>query len=388
MHRRTIERSLRLLSLEMIVTSIVMAMPILTVYFNSLGMSLEQVGLSQAAFTVGVLLFNIPSGHLADTFGRKKFNVIGDTVAALAFAYYACIANTFVDVVVVEFVLGIALALSGGVDVSLFEAYCVELGYTNWEKRFAKVNGWRLVAEAGGVVMGGIIGAYSPRIAIAMSILTYGMGALLSLGLVDAGERRCVTETYRQDLWRVLRYTLHENRLLRWSVIANAFAREVTHPTVWILTPILLMAGVPAEWLGVGWAMNMAAAWWGNRFAQHHSHRFNDWQKVMIVVIAVALPAVTLALIVQPYTIWLFGVFGFVRGWSSSAIVPIVQKHSPADIKTSVSSVSGTVANILYIPLVWWMGALGDISPQATMGGVVLVSLCGLVPTLALKKIP
>lgn len=387
MEQQRVLRSLRLLSAEMVITSMVISVPILTVYFNTLGMNLEQVGLSQAAFTLGVIVCNIPSGHLADIFGRKWFNLFGDTIAALAFVYYAFFAQSFVEVAATEFILGIGIAFSGGADIALFESYCKELGYDNWQERFARVNGLRAIAEAVGVIVGAMIGTLNPRLAIAGSIVTYGIGALLSMSLVEVGTRRKVTSAYHKDLWYVLRYALHDNRRLKWSIIASAFAREVTHPSVWILTPILLLAGIPLEWVGVGWALNMGAVWLGNHFARFHARRFNDWQRVTLAVVVIVIAASTLAFHVGLTTIWLFGVFGLVRGWTSSAIAPIVQQNSPDDIKTSVSSISATIASSIYIPLVWWMGTLGDISPRANMAGIVLVAVFGLLPSaMFLKK--
>ena len=46
-------------------------MPILIPFLNAKGMSMEQVFQLQAAFALAVLVFEVPSGYIADLWGRN-----------------------------------------------------------------------------------------------------------------------------------------------------------------------------------------------------------------------------------------------------------------------------------------------------------------------------
>lgn len=118
--------SLRLLRTEAIVTTVIFSMPVMNPFFESIGMDQGEIGLSQAVFTVAVLMLNIPTGWLADRFSRKLCNAFGDFLAALGFTGYA-FAQNLGQVILFEVIIGIGLAFTQGADIALFRGYCQEL---------------------------------------------------------------------------------------------------------------------------------------------------------------------------------------------------------------------------------------------------------------------
>ena len=52
------------------------AMPIIVLFFQEHGLSLTEVMLLQALYSISVAIFEIPSGYIADVFGRKKSIVL------------------------------------------------------------------------------------------------------------------------------------------------------------------------------------------------------------------------------------------------------------------------------------------------------------------------
>lgn len=370
---------MRILKLEALITSVVFAMPVLNIFYaKDIGLSLAEVGLTQAAFTVAVFLFNVPTGWLADRFSRKACNFFGDLVAAGGFVFYA-FAQSFTDIVIAEIVVGIGLAFTGGADVALLKAYAAKLG-ESYQKINAQLASWRPLAEMTAVTVGGAVGAYNPRLAIALSAVTYGVGAGLSLFIVEAGEHRqsCVHPV--KDMAQITRYALHGHKQLAWRIVAYALGREATHPLVWMLTPLLLLAGIPPAAVGIAWAINLALVWLGAQLARRYGGVLSDTRVLVIGLVVFAASSAILMVNVSLVTIVLYGGFGFVRGWYGALLLPAVQNHTPADIQSTVVSVAGSVAQLIYIPLVWGIGALGDISPQASIAGV----FCLFVPLLAI----
>lgn len=373
-------RSLKLLQIEAVLTSVVFAMPILNLFFAvEIGMSLEQVGLSQAIFTASLMVLNIPTGWLADRFSRKACNIVGDIIAAGGFVYYA-FAGSFTDVVVAELILGVGLAFSGGADVGLLKAYCKELK-RSYEQVTARIARWRPIAEMAAVTFGGVLGAQYPRLTILLSGMTYLSGAILSWFLVEAGERRKNTVHPLKDMARIVVYALHGHRRLRWSILAYAFSRESTHALIWILTPLLIFAGVPPHIVGVAWALNLVAVWCGAQLAGRVNLRYADWRLIAMGCAVFVAAAGTLSVHVSIFTVALYGGFGFARGWFSVIMPPIVQKHTPDDMQSTVWSLAGTVAQAFYIPIVWYIGKLGDIEPRMAVFGSFVI----FTPLLALS---
>lgn len=372
MDTKRIGLSLRLLRAEMLVTNFMFAMPVLNVFFaEEIGMSLAEVGLSQAIFTAALLALNVPTGWLADRFSRRAANMLGDAMSMAGFAYYA-FAQSFADVVLAEIVLGVGSALSGGADIGLLRAYCQRLGL-NYDKEFARMSSWLYIAQLVAVGLGGVIGAYDVRLAIGLSAVTCGIGIVLSLGMKEIGERRqCQTNPFR-DMARIAKYALHGRKKLAWSIFAFAIGRESTHPMIWILTPLLLLAGVPMQVVGFAWAFNALAGWLGSRMAHRYAGRMRDWQCIAAGATVFAVSASVLSVHVGLATIGFYAGFGLVGGWFKAALMPIVQRNTPSDIQSTVSSVAASVATMLYIPLVWGLNAIGDTSLRLSVFCTLLV---------------
>lgn len=370
MHKIT--RSLKLLSIESIITSGVFAMPIFTSFFQyEIGMSMTQIALSQSLFTLALLVLNVPLGWVADRFSRKWCNIAGDVICAGGFIGYSQ-ATTFGEIVVFEIVLGIGLAFSGNADFALFKAYSALAGLT-YEKLIARLTSWRFVMEIVAVLSGGYIGATNPRLAIGLSAVQSIIGAVLCLFIVEAGARR-VTESHPvRDMLNIARYSLSENRPLAIRIAGYVIGREATHHLVWLLTPLALLAGVPAWLVGSAWALNIANAWLGSHLAHRYSTDLSDTQIMIVGFVAFMIAGTALSLSVSLATIGLYAGFGFARGWYTATLTPMVQRHTPQDIQATVLSVAGSVAQIVYIPTSWLLGILADVSLRLSVLGSLAI---------------
>ena len=75
------------------------AMPIIVLFFQENGLNLQEVMILQGSYSLMIALMEIPSGYIADLFGRKKlwfweqFFVLLDLhylVSLLAFGIFTC----------------------------------------------------------------------------------------------------------------------------------------------------------------------------------------------------------------------------------------------------------------------------------------------------------
>lgn len=372
-------RSLRLLRCEMVLTSVVIAMPVINIFYGvELGLDQTQIGLSQAAFTVAVLTLNVVAGWVADRFSRKACNVLGDLVVAGGFAYYSVV-TTFGQVILAEVVIGVGAAFSQGADVALLRSYCQVLGrvYRGETSKVGAISPW---FQAGSVLLGGLVGAWSLRGAVLLSALPYLVGAVLALGIADTGERHNRVRSSMSDVWRAI-----SRPRLAWSIAAAAIASEITHAIIWVFSPLMLLAGAPVWLLGLGWAVNYAFMSLGSYIAgQRWAIAWPDWLTFVLPALLGLAAMVVLAVDVNLVLIWLYATFGLIRGWYSAVVAPIVQHRTPDDMQATVFSVAASLRQLLYVPLVLVINAAGNTTPQWSMAANAAI-FAPLVVVVAVK---
>lgn len=359
----------------MILTSTLASMTIMVPFYNSIGMDQAQIGLSQALFTVALFLLNVPTGWLADRFSRKACNAIGDAGAAGSLLFYA-FAQNFGDVIIAEIVLGISLALTQGVDGALLRAYTRALGHSDGslQKQTASIGSWRPIAQIIALLIGGFVGSYEPRYAMLLAVVPYAAGAVLSLFLKEAGER--LVSKHRnpiRDMVWITTDSIGRNPRLRWLIIAYAVGREITHPMIWVLTPLLVLAGVPLQIVAVGWVLNSLAVALGSRLAGKFAARLKEWQRFLLPMSAVLIAMAVLSIHVSLATIWLYALMGLAQGWMAAVGLPMIQVHTAHDRQATVISVAASASQLLYIPLVWIINAAGVIDIRLTMVATIVI---------------
>ncbi|PKL31550.1 hypothetical protein CVV43_01620 [Candidatus Saccharibacteria bacterium HGW-Saccharibacteria-1] len=372
---KNIKASLVCLRLEMILTSTLMAMPIMTPFYNSIGLDQGMIGLSQAVFTVILMLINIPTGWLADRFSRKTFNAIGDLGCVVALIFYSQ-ATSFYDVIIGELIFGIAIALSQGADDGLIRAYTQKLDSSGkmLHDQSASIATWKFIAQIIALIIGGAIGAINFRLAILISALPYLAGFILSLLIKEEGERHvCTHKNPIKDILHVAKSTVGTNPVLRWRIISYAIGTEITHSIIWALTPLLILAGVPMEIVAIGWIINSASATIGAKVGGRIVHSLNSWQKLAVSTSLTLIALIIMSFNLSIITIWLYSLIGASQGFASATLKPLVQEAAPGKNQSIIISIMKSLSQLIYIPTVWIISLAGNVDIRLTMVATIAI---------------
>ena len=140
--------------------------PVLAILFLDLGLTLDQFVLLNLIWATTILLFEVPSGALADTLGRRKLLI---AAAGLMVLEMLCLllaprggGAVLVALCVLNRVLsGLSEACASGADEALAYDSLPENGRADaWDKLLATTMRWRSVGFVVAMVLGGLI--YDP----------------------------------------------------------------------------------------------------------------------------------------------------------------------------------------------------------------------------------
>lgn len=82
-------RNITILLILRAVRWFLVVIPIITIFFQEHGLTMQEIFIIQSTFALGVVLFEIPTGYFADVVGRKKSLIIGMILGVIGLALYA-----------------------------------------------------------------------------------------------------------------------------------------------------------------------------------------------------------------------------------------------------------------------------------------------------------
>lgn len=109
--------------LESLIFSIIFIFPVFYIlYFKNLGLSLFDIGLITSAWTIPGILFEIPTGAIADLFGRKFSSLLGKFLVSITL-FCVFLVNDFKFLLLLFFLMGIFETFISGA----YESWIVDM---------------------------------------------------------------------------------------------------------------------------------------------------------------------------------------------------------------------------------------------------------------------
>ena len=186
--RRKLERNIHLFYAFRLLREAQIWIPIWIVYLVvDRGFTLSEVGVAEAAFLIGLTILEVPTGAVADRYGRSKSLVLGaiTLIAALLIFAFA----TSIPILLASFLLwSVADTLMSGADLALLYDSLSALGR---QREYEKLAGRGEAMLWGGATLAVLIGAplaaqVSTQFTIFIGAATMAIAATVALRMVEA----------------------------------------------------------------------------------------------------------------------------------------------------------------------------------------------------------
>jgi MFS family permease len=339
-----------------------------TLFLLDAGLTNAQAFAANAFFTAGQVIFEVPTGVVADVRGRRLSYLLGTLTLSISTAFYLLlwrISAPFWAWAVVSVFLGLGFTFfSGAFEAWLADALKAE-GYEGaLDPVFARGEMVEGLAMLGGSVLGGYVAQVTnlgvPYIlraaALALSFVTAFL-LMHDIGFTpkrDEGPLREAIDVLRG----AIRYGLR-NPPVRWVMIASAFTDGVSIYGFYAMQPYLLqLYGNPKAYgiAGLSAAIVGAAQIGGGLLVTRFAHAVR--RRTSILQAAALASALTLALIgliprfsiaVGLLVIWalLFAMVKPVRQGYLNELIPSDQRATGLSFESLIGSSGGVVAQPL-----------------------------------------
>ncbi len=251
---RVCDRNLKKITLMVWLSRSFLYVPIFVVYLQDNGLTLQDVMLIKMIMATINLLLEIPSGYLADKYGRKNSLLAGGSLISLSLFLYG-LGSSWPEFLIAEIILAVGWCLISGADSALVYDSLISAGqtekYLRVESRLTSSAGY---AEALGGVLVSLLVLSSLSAPFFVQALLMFLYALLAASLFEVkpqgGQKQRASWV---ELWKAVRYTLIEHRLLRWLSVYGALLSSAGFVLVWLAQPYMNTTGLPLEYFGLVW---------------------------------------------------------------------------------------------------------------------------------------
>lgn len=343
-----------------------------TLFLLSAGLSATQAFAANAFFTVGQVLFEIPTGIIADTWGRRASYLLGALTLSVSTGlyYWAWTAHAgFWIWAASSILLGLGFTFfSGATEAWLVDAMKFS-GFTgNMESVFGKGQSIGGVAMLLGSVAGGVIAQYSNlgvpyilRVAALLVTLAVAWIYMKDLGFTPTRSRRPL-----QDMKKLLSASIEHGWRkppVKWVMLAAPFGTGVGIYAFYAMQPYLLQLYGNEQAYGIAGlaAAIVAAAQIAGGFLAPQMHRVFK-RRTSVLITSVVVSAILLAAIGLTTSFWVAIVMLVIWGLMFAAAGPVRQAYLNGLIPSQQRATVLSFDNL--------MGSSGGVVFQPALGKV------------------
>ena len=337
-----------------------LVMPIIVLFYEEQGLGLHEVFVLKSVYSVAAVTLEIPSGYLADVWGRKRCLLWGSVLFFLGYLLYS-FTGAFSAFLCAELLLGAGQTLVNGADSALLydtaTHYKAEQHYLRYEGRLTMIGNF---AEAIAGIFGGLLAAYSLRFPFYGQAIVAFIGIPAALAIQEYNHSRAVRNPAGEML-RIIRYSLGENKVLRYNILFSGIIGAATLTMAWFVQPILMQLQTPTSYYGVIWTvLNLTvgiAALYSDRVEQALGMRRSNGLILVVIVGGYA----ALALLPLTYAcLAILFLFYIVRGFATPILKGYINQMTFSEMRATVLSIRNFIIRLLFAAIAPFIGWLND----------------------------
>ncbi len=351
------------------------------------GLSPTEFGWISGIFYLGVVVLEVPSGVLADRFGRKPLLVAGAVANVVAFAVLA-VAHGFAAFAVGEILLAVGTATVSGADSALLYD---RLAAEGREQHYPRIEGagqaaW-LISTAVGLPLADrfLLEDGDPTAAVVVTGFFQAVGVVLALMLDE--RRGPASRSARGITTAALRNVRRVPGVARWIAISVGVFVLIRAAIILLYNPILTNAGVPIDRWGALLALiNLAgglAAWQSHRVTAGAAA-----ERILLLLPLILLAMfVGLAAVHTPAASLLFCIQGIALGIYPVAMRAVLNRRIPDPRhRATVLSIESLLCRLAFAAVAITVGALLE---HATLAWAIGAAVgLGVAPLAVARLLP
>ncbi len=347
-----------------------------TILFErQLGLAYSQIFMLDAVYMLMFILFEVPSGAVADLLGRKKTILVGTAVLCLG-ALATGSAQNFFQLFLTFFIWAFGFSLiSGSSEAMLYDAL-------EDEKVYHRVYGRAWSCSVIGMALSGVVGPllfeHYFRLPYLLSALPFAAAAIA----IFFFNEKILTAPHPSLLnyWHQMKEgtkLAFGNRYVLWSTAALSLVFAVSYTFTSAYQPYLILVGFSVVQfsfiLPVMFVMEALGGGWSQKLTGFFGERAAFW----LTFISIGLSLLVLGIYASKTVASVLFLYSFLQGFLRPLVSTYANRYIDSKYRATVVSVQGMASTITASAVLFSFGFLTDhigiIALTTVMGVVVLV---------------
>lgn len=357
-----------------------LVMPIIVLFYEEHKLGLQDVFILKSVYSVAAVALEVPSGYLADVWGRKRCIVAG---CVLFFGGYLCysLTSTFAAFLVAEILLGIGQTMINGADSALLYDTTVHHGrenlYLRYEGRITMIGNF---AEAVAGIFGGLLAVYSLRYPFYAQAVVAFVGIPAAMVLREYAPANKVQSPW-EEILRILKYSLVTNKKLCCNIMYSGIIGAATLTMAWFVQPVLMQLETPTEWYGIIWTVLNLTVGVAALYSDRVEQLFGMNKMNILILSVIAGGYVALAYNLTYVGLGILLLFYIFRGFATPILKGYINQMTFSEMRATVLSIRNFVIRLMFAAIAPFIGWLNDMySLQvALLASAALIFIPGAV---------
>ncbi len=354
-------------------------MPIVKLFYEENGLNNFQLLTLHAVYSITIFFLEIPSGYVADIWGRKKSLILGTILGCLGFAIYSATYG-FWGFLFAELALGIGQSFISGTDSAMLYDTLIDI---KKENKYLKYEGEITAAgnfaeAAAGLIISALVflELSSFRISYYFQTLIAFTGVPAAFLLTEPESHKRLIPENRFYILKVIKHTLVDNVKLQRIVIYSSVIGFASLTMAWFAQIYFFEAGLSDALFGIFWTLLNATVGLGSYYAYKIERKLKMKLSLILILFLFVSGFVFLGFFISLYAIGILFIFYFARGLATPVLKEYINKITPSEIRATVLSIRSLLLRLLYSvlgPLFGWVSDVINLKTALIMCGITLM---------------
>lgn len=348
------ERNIRLLGMQFVMRHALFFVPVLVLYFrDEIGLSFQAFLITEAAFALTIVLFEVPSGWLSDIWQRKYTLLASDSLWIVGMALLLA-ADSLAWALAAQCTLGIAFSLSSGTNVALLYDTFLAMGkQEEFSRTQGRLSGYAFYSVGASSLLGGFLYAFNHDLVVWLCVATASLSWLsTSLMIEPPRHKTIIQQNPLADMIRTMKYALRENIDVGLIIVFSAALFCATKLIMLSQQPYYVALDIPEGLYGVFYAAGFGLA----GLASHLSHRTETWCSNFQALVGFWVLALTAcfasAIILGPHGVVLLMMGGaLIYGAATPRVHGAINQRVASDRRATILSTQSLLVQLSFVPL-------------------------------------